>query len=150
MFRYDPTDDSAQPRGNADLHNSGFSFLGMARGLRRVSSLNHQFSSLIQKDTSCFGQLHTALVARKECDTQILLELTDLTAQRRLGDVQLLRGPAKVEVFGDGKEIANVTQFHGPVFYTRRVLLRNLFPRQRSGPPILPAQTNRHDSVRVA
>ena len=130
MFRYDPAHDSTQPRGNADLHDPGFSFLGVACGLRRVSSLHHQLSSLVQKDVPRLGQLHMALVAHKERDAQVFLQLADLTAQRRLCDVQLLRGLAKVKVFGDGQEVANVTQFHGPYsipleYYSRTFLLNS-------------------------
>jgi hypothetical protein len=34
------------------------------------------------------------------------LELADLVAQRRLGDVEARGGPAEVELFSDGYEIA--------------------------------------------
>jgi hypothetical protein len=35
-----------------------------------------------------------------------------------LRDVQLLCGLTEVQIFGDGEKVTNVTQFHGPVFYT--------------------------------
>lgn len=38
--------------------------------------------------------------------------------------MQLLCGLPEIEVFRDGNEVANVTQFHGTVFYTRWVLLQ--------------------------
>jgi len=34
------------------------------------------------------------------------LELVDLVAQRRLGDVQARGGPAEMELLGDGQEVA--------------------------------------------
>ena len=61
----------------------------------------------------------TLLLFRKEGHAQIFLELADLTAQRRLRDVQLLRRLAEVQVFRDSDKVANVPKFHGALFYTR-------------------------------
>src|SRR6202022_2025929 len=41
------------------------------------------------------------------------LQLMDLLAERRLGDVQPGCGTAKVQLLGDGNEIAQLTKFHG-------------------------------------
>jgi hypothetical protein len=109
VFGHGPAHYSTQPRGNADPDRSGFSFLGVARGFCGVSGLHHQLSGLIKEDVPCSGQLHPALVAQKERNTQVSFQLLDLAAQRRLCDVQLLRGLTEVEVFRDGQKIANVT-----------------------------------------
>ena len=116
-------DHTSEPGGEANPHNSGFSFLRVARGFGRVTRLHDEFSSLLEKRVSRLGQFHAPLVANQERDAQILFQLADLTAQWRLRDVQLLRGFPEVEVFRDGDEVANVTQFHGAVFYTCLILL---------------------------
>jgi hypothetical protein len=83
-----------------------------------VSSLHYQLSRFIQKDLSRPRQLYMPLVAQEEYNAQVRLQLLDLPAQRWLGNVQLLRGLAEIEVFRDGEKVTDVTQFHGPVFYT--------------------------------
>jgi hypothetical protein len=54
--------------------------------------------------------------------------VADLTAQWRLGDVQLFRGLPEIEVFRDSDEISNVTQFHAedsiPVGVHSRITFR--------------------------
>jgi hypothetical protein len=60
-------------------------------------------------------------IAHKQLDAEVVFQLADLTAQGWLRDVELLRGLTEVEVFRDGNEVANVTEFHGHVFYTCQV-----------------------------
>ena len=109
MFEDYFADRSPQPGGDADPDNSGFSFLGMSRGFGRMTCLHDQLSCLFKEGVSRLGQLDSALVAHKERDAQILFQVTDLTAQGWLRDVQLLSGFSEVEVFRDGDEISNVT-----------------------------------------
>lgn len=63
------------------------------------------------------GKLHAALVAREEFDSESFFELPYLPTERRLRDVQALRGLAEVQVLRHGNEIAYVTQFHRGAFY---------------------------------
>jgi len=58
------------------------------------------------------GQLDLALVAREQLRADLLLELADLLAERRLGHVQPLRRAAEVQLLGDGHEVAKVSEFH--------------------------------------
>ena len=60
------------------------------------------------------GQLDLALVAQQQRRADLLLELADLLAQRRLGHVQALRRAAEVQLLGDGDEVAQVAELHGP------------------------------------
>jgi hypothetical protein len=118
MFEYDFADHSSESGSETNPDNSGFSFLCVPCGFGRMACLHDEFSGLLEKRAARFGQFHAALVAHKEGDAEILFQLTDLTTQRRLRDVQLLSSLREVEVFRDGDEVSNVTQFHGPVFYT--------------------------------
>ena len=72
------------------------------------------------------GKLHVPLVAGKELDSQILLELLYLPAQRGLRNVQPLRRLAKIQMLRDGEEIANVTKFHAGDFTSPAVYRRIL------------------------
>jgi hypothetical protein len=90
----------------------------MSGRFRGVSGLYHQLASFLEEDPPSFGQFHVPLIASEKNYPQILFQLTDLPAQGWLRNVQLLSGLAEVEVFRNGDEVPDVTQFHGPVFYT--------------------------------
>jgi hypothetical protein len=74
-----------------------------------VPGLHHQLSGFLKKGTSGFGQLDPPLVAHKQHHPQIVLQLTDLTAQGRLRNVQLLRRSPEVQVLRDGDKVSNVS-----------------------------------------
>ena len=52
--------------------------------------------------------------AKGTTGAQFRLQLPDLLGQRRLGHVEPLRGTAEVTLLGDGEEVPQVSQFHGP------------------------------------
>ena len=52
------------------------------------------------------------LVRSNKPRADFLLQRLDLLAQRRLRDAQHLCGAAEVQFFGDGDEVAQMTQFH--------------------------------------
>src|SRR5690349_4117451 len=49
----------------------------------------------------------------QEHHAELGLELADLLAHRRLGDVQPLCRAAEMQLLGDGDEVAEMSQFHG-------------------------------------
>lgn len=83
-----------------------------------MSSLHYQFSALIKKGAPGFCQLHAVIVAHEELDPQLIFQLADLPAERRLRYVQLLGGFTEIERLRHREKIAYVTQFHGGAFYT--------------------------------
>ena len=119
MFEYHLADDSTQPGGNADLDCSAFSLLRVPGNILGVAGLHDEFSRFFQKGMTSLGELNFALVAHKEGNTKIFLQLADLATERRLGNVQLLCRLPEVEVLGDRNKVPYVTQFHGDEFYTR-------------------------------
>ena len=58
-------------------------------------------------------QLDPALVAQQQRRPDLLLELADLLAQRRLRHVQALGRAAEVQLLGDDDEVAQVAELHG-------------------------------------
>ena len=56
------------------------------------------------------GQLNTPGTPDEEGAAQFAFQRADLAAQDRLGDEQLLRGPAEVPLIGDGGKIAELAQ----------------------------------------
>jgi hypothetical protein len=66
----------------------------------------------LQKCMPGLGQRQMPLGAMEQRHAQFLLERTNLHRQRRLRDMQFLRGPAEVQFLGNHDEIAQVAQFH--------------------------------------
>ena len=64
------------------------------------------------------GQLDLALVAQQQRRADLLLELADLLAQRRLGHVQPLRRAAEVQLFRDDDEVAQMAELHAVMMVT--------------------------------
>jgi hypothetical protein len=55
-----------------------------------------------------FGQPDPAARTVEELDAQLLLQSPHLLAQRGLGDVLALRGPAEMQLLGDGQEVTQL------------------------------------------
>jgi len=89
----------------------------MTRRFRGTPRLHDKFSGFLQECLAGLGEFHLSLAAHEERDPNIVLELANLPAQRRLRDMQLLRGLPEVKVLGNSNEVSDVTQFHGRVFY---------------------------------
>jgi len=62
------------------------------------------------------------------------LELVDLVAQRRLGDVQARGGPTEMELLGDGQEVAEQARLE--IDSPRLTLARNTGLGRRSRPDL--------------
>ena len=56
------------------------------------------------------GELDLAAGAREQLCAEGALELADLVAQRRLGDIEARGGTAEVELLSDGQEVAKQTR----------------------------------------
>ncbi len=65
---------------------------------------------------SGLGQPQGPGVAVEQLDADLVLELADLAAQRRLGDVEDLGRAGEVPLIGDGDEVAKVAQFHNHTY----------------------------------
>ncbi|MNH21437.1 hypothetical protein D3C79_812460 [compost metagenome] len=68
---------------------------------------------LFEEQAPGLAELDPTIGTLEQACPQLLFQGLDLLAQRRLGDPQVLRRPAKMQLFGDGDEVAQVTQFHG-------------------------------------
>jgi len=55
----------------------------------------------------------------KELDAELLLELPDLLAERRLADMKPLRGLSEVQAVCHGNGVAEMTEFHSPSYAKR-------------------------------
>ena len=101
------------------------SLLALADAPRVVADLAQLFQQHIGvfiEESPGFGQPQRSATLQQD-HPQLILQLLDLPAQRRLGDVQAFGGAGEVEGFPQHLEIAQVTQFHDDSFHTFKVLL---------------------------
>jgi hypothetical protein len=107
-------DGGAESGANADAEDWGPSPPRATRGVARASSLHDESPRFVEKRNARTSQFDVALGARKKLHAELVFELANLTAQRRLRNVKLSGGAGKTEAFRHRNEIANVTQFHRP------------------------------------
>src|SRR3954469_9068533 len=67
-----------------------------------------------QERTTACGELNAARHALEQRYLELALQVAYLPAQRRLRDVESLRGPAEVQFFRDGHEIPQMSKLHRP------------------------------------
>ena len=67
---------------------------------------------MAEERLSRWEQLHSARGAQEERGAELVLEGADLTAHRRLRDVEALRRAAYVALFGNGDEVTDLSEAH--------------------------------------
>src|SRR5437879_4044735 len=75
----------------------------------RVLRLRQHLPRILEEPLAGIRQPHPPLGPIEEPDAELLLELADLFAQRRLGDVQSLGGPTEVQLLGHCDEVPKVS-----------------------------------------
>jgi hypothetical protein len=67
---------------------------------------------LLNEDTPCIGEFHNpSLVSSEQVKSMVCFEVGNLFAERRLGYMQSVRGPPEVQLFGQGNDCKQVTDF---------------------------------------
>ena len=69
-------------------------------------------AGLLNEDTPCIGEFNNPpLVASEQVKAVFGFEVRNLFAERRLGYMQSVRGPPEVQLFGQGNDCKQVTDF---------------------------------------
>ena len=86
---------------------------------------------MVEKGLARSGQLDAMNAARKQLDPDLILQIPDLAAQRRLRGVQPSLGRLRQAAhFGDGNEIPKMSQLHrAPMPVRYAYSLQGLFQR---------------------
>ncbi|MNG02321.1 hypothetical protein D3C84_853470 [compost metagenome] len=100
-------------RGEADLQFAQLAQLCPPRDIRRFGDLRQRQSRLFEEQPTGFAQFDPTIGTFKKPCADFLFQRLNLLAQRWLRDAQHLCGAAEVQFFGDGDEVAQMTQFHG-------------------------------------
>jgi predicted ester cyclase len=95
----------ARQRGVAKAYGAGDALTGKARALGGALERCEREWCFLQERLPGGGELDLAAGAREQVGAEGALELADLVAQRRLGDVEARGGTAEVELLCDGEEV---------------------------------------------
>jgi hypothetical protein len=71
-------------------------------------------SSLFDEDSPSVGELHTnnpPIIASEQAKSMLFFDLSDLSAERRLGEVQSVGGLREVQFFPQDNDCVQVTDF---------------------------------------
>jgi hypothetical protein len=82
---------------------------GTSRGL----DASEYLSGVPEEHRTCLRKAHAPLRSQEESRSQLVLQLDDLTANRRLRDTELRGSPAHVTLFGNGDEVFDLGEAHG-------------------------------------
>jgi len=69
-------------------------------------------ASLLDEDPPCVGELHTdnpSIIASEQAKSKLFFDLSDLSAERRLGKVQSVGGPREVQLFSQDNDRVQMT-----------------------------------------
>ncbi|MNP48135.1 hypothetical protein D3C76_1422350 [compost metagenome] len=100
-------------RGEADFQLTQLAQLRPSRDIRRFVDLRQHQPRLFQEQPTGLAQLDPTIGTLEQPGADFLFQRLNLLAQRWLGDTQHLCGAAEMQFFGDGDEVAQMTQFHG-------------------------------------
>lgn len=92
----------------------------MTDALRQFSGmigLRQNLPRFIDEQPSGFRHPHLPLRAMKQRDAELLLELADPQAQRRLAEVQPFGRAAEMEEFSQGDRVAKMAKLHNPLIH---------------------------------
>jgi hypothetical protein len=84
------------------------------RGVDGAIDGGEDAACVIEEDAPGRQQRHAARGAPEQRSPDLVLERTDLPAQRRLRHMQVLRGSTNVAFLGDGNEVADLREAHVP------------------------------------
>src|SRR6516162_598813 len=83
------------------------------RGEHCTVKLGENLPRIFEKKSPSARQPHPPFVAIEQPNLNFLLQLFDLVTERRLRDVEALRGTTKIKLFSDRDEIPQMTRLHG-------------------------------------
>ena len=106
----DAVDHLAETRRDADLHHAHRAVLHPCGELQEAARVGEQVARLLEQHRALAGEVHAGRGAHEQLDAELVFELADVTAERRLRDAKLARRLGEAARLGDGGERAQMTQ----------------------------------------
>jgi hypothetical protein len=130
------SDEKPRGRRHAERDMAGENLLGGPHLVGDLAKGEQQGFGALQQQRSGARQGDAAAVTREQLDAEFVLELSQLTAQGRLRDVQLLGRPADAAAAGDmheGAEFANIDDTSSHATGATRRYIRSMRPPCQTG-----------------
>jgi len=108
----DLVDDFAEARRHRDAERVGQPFLCAPREVDERRRIAEHDARLRQQHGAFRRQLHAGRRADEELHAELVFELTDVAAERRLRDVEMPCSPGEAARLGDRRELAKMMQVH--------------------------------------
>jgi len=112
-------------------------------GMSKMDSplrMKERQASLFDEDTACIREFHNpSLIASEQVKPMLFFEVRNLSAERRLADVQFIRGPREVQFLGqddDGMQLMHfkVGEHRSKSFcQTAKISQRPISSKERPG-----------------
>src|SRR5204862_5195150 len=80
-----------------------------ACGEHRTLDVREDLPCMFEKQSASARRPHPPLGAFEQLNVDLFLELFDLLTERRLRDVEALRGRPEIQLFSDGNEVSQMT-----------------------------------------
>jgi hypothetical protein len=85
--------------------------MGGTSELKGPLHMQDRRARLCDEDSSSVGKLHTDIIASEQSKSKLFFDLSDLSAERRLSDVQSEGGLSEVQFFAQGDDCMQVAYF---------------------------------------
>ena len=87
--------------------------MGSASEMYGPLRVRERRTGLFDEETPCIREFHNPpLVTSEQVKAVFGFEVRKLFTERRLGDMQSVRGPPEVQLFGQGNDCKQVTYFN--------------------------------------
>jgi hypothetical protein len=83
--------------------------------MKGLLHMQERSAGFFDEDAACVGEFHAdnpSIIASEQLKSMLFFDLSDLSAERRLGDVQSVGGPSKVQFLGQNNDCVQVTHFN--------------------------------------
>jgi hypothetical protein len=97
----------------SDHQNVVWFIMGGTSKMNSPLHVRERRPSLFDEDTSRVSELHNLfIVASEQVKSIVFFDLSDLFAERRLGNVQSVGGPSKAQLLGQNNDCVQVPEFN--------------------------------------
>src|SRR5712691_9577569 len=89
--------------------------MGGTSEMKSPFHMQNRRASLCDEDSPSVGELHTdnpSIIASEQATSKLFFDLSDLSAERGLGEVQSVGGLREVQLFAQGNDCVQVAYFN--------------------------------------
>ncbi|MGC2186685.1 MAG: hypothetical protein WA637_25700, partial [Terriglobales bacterium] len=101
----DATHDFSQTLCDSNPHGARFPGFGLARYFNGASRVPQYGMSFVEKTVACVGKKYSGRIAFEQANADLPFKVTDLTAERRLGNLHAAGRFREIQFLGDRDKV---------------------------------------------